>query len=510
MELQVWATTDVGKVRDHNEDNFLVDKGLSLFVVCDGMGGHAAGEVASAMSVRAVRDVVAENREVFERLGDDPDDLTNRRRIHDLLEHAILEACARVYRAAQDDPSRRGMGTTCSVLLLARGRGFVGHVGDSRIYLERGGKIHQITEDHSLINEMIRLGKVKRGEEASVPHRNAVTRAVGVNQSVEVDTFELDVLSGDTFLMCSDGLSGYFDGDDDILGLVADDDVRHIAERCVHFANEGGGKDNITAVVVRVARSEVPTDRLQQSLEVLRSTPYFQYLSYKELVQVVNVLRTESVPVGHVLVEEGAPSPAMYLVVEGGFARSHRGRDMGPIGPGDHACETTLIDDAPQPYALVALEDSVVLSLRRDRFVELLRSDAKLAVKLLWNFVQTFALRMRTVPFELFLPGGVEDLRQTEPDLRGDVGAADEAEDLRATVRLQGVSREALDRPWARTAAPQSQVIKRPRLVIGDPAAAGDEPSGATDDERPAPPRKSAVDSTAELDIDDDNVEEMT
>src|SRR5690349_4905610 len=201
MELKYWAATDVGKERDHNEDNFLIDKKLNLFVVADGMGGHAAGEVASNLAVHEVRDAVQANADIVERF-DQGDSTVQRHELLAVLEHAVQSACASVYRRAQADAEKRGMGTTCSVLLMAGNRAFIAHVGDTRIYLSRQAGIHQLTEDHSLVNELVKRGKFKREEVDSTPYakyKNAVTRAVGVYESVEVDTFDLDVLPGDAF-----------------------------------------------------------------------------------------------------------------------------------------------------------------------------------------------------------------------------------------------------------------------------------------------------------------------
>ena len=155
MRLRFWASTDVGRVRKLNEDNFLVDKRLNLFVVCDGMGGHAAGEVASAIGVRTVRDVVHAHRELLERHERAPDDVPTRREVLKLVEKAVLDANSRVYEASIEDEAKRGMGTTCCLLLLSGKRGFIGHVGDSRIYMLRDNSLHQMTEDHSLYNETV-------------------------------------------------------------------------------------------------------------------------------------------------------------------------------------------------------------------------------------------------------------------------------------------------------------------------------------------------------------------
>src|SRR5512143_685955 len=264
MELKYWAATDVGKQRDHNEDNFLIDKKLRLFVVADGMGGHAAGEVASSLAVHEVRDVLSQNADLIERC-ETADPSVQAVDVLQILEHAVQQACGAIFKRGQAEQEKRGMGTTCSILLIAGppggARGFIAHVGDSRIYLVRQAQTHQLTEDHSLMNELIRRGKVKPEEVESSPYKqykNAVTRAVGVYESVEVETFDLDVLPGDAFLLCSDGLYVYFT-DEELPKLLTSENINEVPKRLIDRANEGGGHDNITAVVIRVPETEEKT-----------------------------------------------------------------------------------------------------------------------------------------------------------------------------------------------------------------------------------------------------------
>ena len=250
MQLQFWAATDVGLTRDHNEDNYLVDRKLNLFVVADGMGGHAAGEIASSVAVHEVRKTLMSQRQVIERY-ERSGSVLQRQTVLTLIENSISNACRLVYQLAQDDSERHGMGTTLSLLLLARNRAFVGHVGDSRIYRTRKGAVTQVTEDHSVINELIKSGRIKPEDAFNSPYKNAVTRAVGVHPSVEVDTFDFEVKAEDNYLLCSDGLSCYLE-DPLTLQFLTQDDVKQIPQELIDHANDSGGKDNITAVVIRV------------------------------------------------------------------------------------------------------------------------------------------------------------------------------------------------------------------------------------------------------------------
>ena len=426
MQIQFWASTDVGRVREHNEDNFLVDKRLRLFVVCDGMGGHAAGEVASALSVRTVRDVISANRDVIERLDADPDDVQARRGVLDLLERAIHDANSRIYEAGVEDESKRGMGTTCSVLLLSQYRGFIGHVGDSRVYLLRNNNVHQMTEDHSLYNEMVRLGKIKPGEQVNLPNKNAVTRAVGVREFVDVDCTEFETVPGDRFLLCSDGLCGYFTSDGQIAQMMRGDQLKDVTERCIRFAVDSGGKDNITAIMVDV---EPPQEEVVQhheqfdsAVEVLKSMPYFEYFNQKELQRVLNLTQRIDLEANDLIYDLDEVAQGLFIVLGGRIEIEGPGGELiSELQMGDHFGELGFIDARPAEELAVAIETSVVLELPRKRLMELLRGEPELAVKLLWNFLQNFTGRLREVPasLPLFPEPASQGLQLGEPVSEG-------------------------------------------------------------------------------------------
>lgn len=411
MDVQFWAATDTGRARDHNEDNFLVDKRLSLFVVCDGMGGHAAGEVASAIAVRAIREVVANNRDILERCKEHYHDTGLRRELLKLMEYAVQEACTRIFDMAQQQPEKRGMGTTCSMLTLRGRRGFIAHVGDSRIYLHRKGQVHQLTEDHTLANEMLRRGKVRDPSQVSNKYKNAITRAVGVYESVEVDTLDFDCLPGDRFLLCSDGLSGYLE-DHDLMSRylcpkgdehpATQEELKEICTRMIAFANSKGGKDNITAVCVGLsegASDDIETEEIKLTMETIRSIPLFHYLSYKELVQIVNVTGKRVVPEGQWLIQEGDDGDELFVIMRGEYAVERGDQEIARLGPGRHFGEMALIDDGPRSASVRCVSPGTLLTVRRSDFYDLLRKDPTLAVKLLWNFIQTLSTRLREAPY---------------------------------------------------------------------------------------------------------------
>lgn len=415
MEVRFWAKTDTGRVRDHNEDNFLVDKRLQLFVVCDGMGGHAAGEVASAVCVRTVRDIVAAERDLLAQLEADPsrDDLSQQ--VVAVLERAIHHACARIFEMSAEDSSRRGMGTTCSMLLLHGDRGYISHVGDSRVYVLRQGRVSQLTEDHSLLNEMIRQGKIKPGDDANFPNKNAVTRAVGVREFVEVDAFEIEVEDGDRFLLCSDGLCGYFTSDDQIRGLLSHEDIKSVTDDCVRFANDSGGKDNITVIIID---AEIPHATLSEMpdsfVEVLGGVEFFDYLSPKELHSVVELCERQQFPAGAQVLDGMSLSNDMYVILSGAVALTHEGRHVAIRATGEYFGEMTLVDEANDGLAVEALEPTVLMVVGRMQFMSLLRTQPQLAVKLLWNLLQVFSGRLRDIPVDLLYNPGRWAERETD------------------------------------------------------------------------------------------------
>jgi len=253
------AKTDVGRIREHNEDNFLIDRSLNLFIVADGMGGHQAGEVASAMAVNLMREAVKEHIYLLEKFNKDEIPIEKipeaRQQVCDFMEEAVKKASKQIWEESQTDPLKRGMGTTLSALLIAGGYGFIAHVGDSRIYLLRAGTVRQLTEDHSLINYLLKEGKIKPEEIDKVQQKNAVTRAVGVYETVEVDIMSFDVVPGDHFLLASDGLTAYLT-EPEIPPYLTEEDIEIIPEKLINLANERGGKDNITSVVVRLQTKE--------------------------------------------------------------------------------------------------------------------------------------------------------------------------------------------------------------------------------------------------------------
>jgi protein phosphatase len=244
-----YGLTDLGRRRSSNEDAFYLDDELGLYVVADGMGGHAAGEVASREAVDTVYGMVKRGIGDLHELVDPLEDAHSRAACR-LMESAVQAATYFVYSIAEIDREKSGMGTTISALLFLGEFAVTAQVGDSRIYRIQGGAVEQLTEDHTLIAWQLKQGLITPQEAARSPHKNVITRAVGNREYVQVDTRCVPLAPGTRFLLCSDGLHGYLHAED-IAPIVSMAGNRAV-ERFIDLANERGGKDNITAILVEV------------------------------------------------------------------------------------------------------------------------------------------------------------------------------------------------------------------------------------------------------------------
>lgn len=257
MKLKSFGITDVGLKRTHNEDNFFRSDELGLYLVADGMGGHAAGEVASSMSIEAIVEFVEKHAAdssltwpfgFDSRLSPEANALIN----------GIRLANTRLYSLQQEKAELSGMGTTVAALRIDGQNATMAHVGDSRVYRIRGGQLEQLTSDHSWVNEQLLKNIITAEEARTHRYKNVITRALGNRLDLEVDTRVEPIEIGDHFLLCSDGLSGMVE-DWELREVVVDlhpGDLRAAANKLVALANEAGGQDNISVVLVRIDPDE--------------------------------------------------------------------------------------------------------------------------------------------------------------------------------------------------------------------------------------------------------------
>ena len=251
--LEISSCTDPGMVRSHNEDSIAADAANGLVVLADGMGGYNAGEVASGMATTVI---ITEMRQIL--AAAEPyqiDPRTNQQIAARLVREQVLKANSSIYQAAQSQPQYAGMGTTLVVTLFYDNRVLVAHLGDSRLYLLRDGSFRQVTRDHSLLQEQIDSGLITPEQAKNAQHKNLVTKALGIDPSVEPEMHEYPTRPGDIYLLCSDGLCDMVDDEDISMTLQAlGGNLKLAAQQLVQMANDNGGRDNVSVILVRVLR----------------------------------------------------------------------------------------------------------------------------------------------------------------------------------------------------------------------------------------------------------------
>jgi len=403
MFIEAFGKTDVGRRRAHNEDSMLVDSECGVYLVADGMGGAAAGEVASQEVVALVRQYLMDGRQALEAMAKNWTPENQMAAVH-VLEGAVQKACFEIHQISVEDTSKRGMGTTLAALVVVGNKGIIGNVGDSRIYLMRDGQCHRLTEDHTLIAVQLKAGAITREQAATSQYKNVITRAVGIQPSVQVDTLVIDLLPKDSFLLCTDGLYNYFP-EAELVRIFEQTPPQKLAEYLVATANERGGKDNITALVVAL-RGElaVASEEILEThsrMEVLKKIPLFRHLTYKEQTAVLSITTTRSYAEGEEIIREGQPGHDLYIVIKGRVVVEKGGMEIAELFSGGHFGEMGLVDNAPRSATIRAAEPTRVMLISRSELMALMKRESILAVKMLWSFVQVLADRLRAANFEL-------------------------------------------------------------------------------------------------------------
>lgn len=243
MQYSAFGATDIGKVRDHNEDAFFVSEKKGFFIVADGMGGLEAGEIASEITKETISLILNEK-------------LEQAQSVEALIKEAFVKANLDVRKALTEKNAKKGMGCTCVVLVLKDNDFFVGYVGDSRIYLMRSRKLKQLSRDHSYVEELFVRGLISEDEKKDHPYKNSITRYVGHAEKIDVDISAGPISNKDTFLLCSDGLTGEVEDPDIEKILSESDSPENKVAKLINQALNNGGGDNVTAVVVTVDRKK--------------------------------------------------------------------------------------------------------------------------------------------------------------------------------------------------------------------------------------------------------------
>jgi PPM family protein phosphatase len=377
MEYRGVGHSSLGRKRDNNEDAFVADDELGLYVVSDGMGGHAAGEIASLITIRTVCEIIkTRSAEMGEASMDRASTVA-------LVTDAVQHACDVVYRAAKADPERAGMGCTVTLAWIRDGFATLAHVGDTRCYLRRGDEISQLTSDHTVEAELRRAG-LEEERQLAPRFARSLTRAVGTQSSVQVDAFNIDLLNDDLLLLCSDGLTEYIPSAEWLGAELQGSALDAVAEELIEHANAEGGKDNITVALVHVQSANhaaAPRHSIEISgrLQALSSVFLFEPLSAGLLGRVLNHCEVGRYDDGEVLIDAGDALGRLVVVVEGRVVVDGEA----PLGPGTALGITALLEPREARATVVADGPVTVVALSKEGFWRLAKRRPWLGVNLL-------------------------------------------------------------------------------------------------------------------------------
>jgi serine/threonine protein phosphatase PrpC len=366
------AVSDRGGRHD-NQDSLLLEDELGLYVVADGVGGHQAGDVASALAVQVLRDIIAHWRHDGAGLRETP---------QAALHRAIESACATIHRTATGDPTRAGMSTTLTALLVDGTDAVMGHVGDSRLYLLREGTLEQISTDHTLAAELYRGGVIAREHVERHPHAHVLTRNVGTQPSVEVETLLLEIHPGDLVLLCSDGLVPAMHPPEHVVDLLdSTPDLAGALGELVERAKAAGSRDNITAIAWR--RDGTGGSLTRPVVDTLRSVPLFAHLPLADLARVATEMTPRSYDAGQAVLQQGERNAALHVVLDGRLRWELPSGHLAHLERGSGIGATTLVAARKSPGTLVAEGKCRVLVLGCEAFRNLCKLRPRLGVQLL-------------------------------------------------------------------------------------------------------------------------------
>ena len=385
MQFDAHALSDIGRRRAQNQDAWLIDSDLHLYIVCDGMGGHAAGDIASKNAARMTARYIREHRQKIEQALATPG---GHFKVVQTVTDCVRATCQKVHDMARQSPGCAGMGTTLTMLLMLGDKAILAHVGDSRLYLLRGSNLHQMTNDHTLANELIQTGRVAAGSPEAARYNHVLTRAIGQQQYVDVDTLLFDLIPDDRFLLCSDGLSNYLTSDDEVVRLLQQGDLNSAAEKFVTLANSRGGQDNITCLLVRTMHAD--TEQFRQSqvlLNALEATFLSRGLSLNRRIQLANIGELRCFEPNQPIIEKGDKRRGMYVVLSGHCRQINPNGNTVDLTEADTFGETALARAERFHIQVRAITQAQTLFIGRKEFRALSRRLPKLGRRLLNNLL---------------------------------------------------------------------------------------------------------------------------
>ncbi len=401
IKLVSYGASDVGRRRKHNEDFFLIIPEVGLYGVADGVGGHQAGDLASRMVLEGLHHRLLSRPDLFgKKARQTPIDERRKRETKLFLDRAIQAISYQIFALAQQRGSDFRMGSTVTALIDLGEIATVVHVGDSRCYLLRKGIIYQLTEDHSLIAEQLKMGLISPEEAAKSRHKNVITRAVGMAERLPVDIFFVDLVPNDRFLLCTDGFYNYL-RPGELEKILAEKDLTNIPEQCIELANQRGGRDNITAIALEVESvSETKVSGtfksvVNDSITLLQHSPLFRGMTYPEALKLLSLTNSEIFKQGEIIIREGAPPKQLFIIKSGEIAIYHRGELIARLGRGDYFGEMGIFDGAPYSATAVAERPTECLKIEGKEFLRLIRQAPDIGYKIQYNLILELIRRLR-------------------------------------------------------------------------------------------------------------------
>ncbi|MCM8534333.1 MAG: protein phosphatase 2C domain-containing protein [Lentisphaeraceae bacterium] len=390
MQIKGTGLTDIGVIREQNEDYHFIDDELGLYIVCDGVGGAQGGEVASKLAAETCANFIRENQQTIEEyycLGN------NDSLVRNLLRSAILESCQTVYNEGLKNRDLAGMSTTLSAVLILNSKVVLGHVGDSRLYLIRNNQIFQATEDHTIGQEMRERSINFEGKKAASRFDSVLKRSIGYTELVEVDTMVFDLVPNDKLLLCSDGFYNYISCPLEIIPMTKENSEKNL-KTMINFAIHRGGRDNITCILIETSLEEKAYEGLESDRSELLSNLsildnyLFKDLNFIRTNRLLSHFDTYELAEGEEICEKGQSPHGLFIVFSGEVhVFENEDKQFGTLKKGQFFGQFSLMMEKREKYTYKAGKNCRTIYLSSDSYRTLCRNHPKFGVKLLENFI---------------------------------------------------------------------------------------------------------------------------